>query len=239
LAKLLADKAALLVLDDVWTRLDVNAFDVLGPRCRALITTRDTGILESLGGAIHGMGLLTEAEALDLLALGAEVERECLPSEAAQVVAECGRLPLALALCGGLVRRGVPWGAVLRQLQQNRIDRFADRHAVELQHQSVWHAINASVMSLPAEERRRFLELAAFPPDEPIPVAAIGKLWEGTGQLDQWATDKLLTALSQKSLVRFVTQPPDAGQASRQVTLHDLVHDYLRHATPETGSLHD
>jgi hypothetical protein len=41
LAERLANRAALLVLDAVWNRLDVNAFDVFGPRCRALITTRD------------------------------------------------------------------------------------------------------------------------------------------------------------------------------------------------------
>ncbi len=43
LAERLANRATLLVLDDVsrTRRLDVNAFDVLGPRCRALIAARD------------------------------------------------------------------------------------------------------------------------------------------------------------------------------------------------------
>ena len=35
LKELLADKAVLLVLDDVWRRSDVDGFDVLGSRCRA------------------------------------------------------------------------------------------------------------------------------------------------------------------------------------------------------------
>jgi hypothetical protein len=43
LQAILADKAVLLILDDVWRKPDVDAFDVLGPRCRALITTRDAG----------------------------------------------------------------------------------------------------------------------------------------------------------------------------------------------------
>jgi hypothetical protein len=71
LKELLADKAVLLVLDDVWRRSDVDWFDVLGSRCRALITTRDNGLLTSLGGVHHVVELLTDEEALDVLALAA------------------------------------------------------------------------------------------------------------------------------------------------------------------------
>ena len=61
-----------------------------------------------------------------------------------------------------MVRRGLAWSGVLQQLKQARIDRIADRHAVEPQHQSVWHAIHVSVEFLPPDERQRFLELAVF-----------------------------------------------------------------------------
>jgi hypothetical protein len=53
LRDLLRDQAVLLVIDDAWRRGDVDAFDVLGPRCRALITTRDAGLLTALGGTHH------------------------------------------------------------------------------------------------------------------------------------------------------------------------------------------
>jgi hypothetical protein len=36
LRQLLAAKAVLLVLDDVWRAADAQAFDVLDPRCRAV-----------------------------------------------------------------------------------------------------------------------------------------------------------------------------------------------------------
>ena len=39
LRDLIRDKAVLLVIDDVWRRGDADAFDILGARCRALITT--------------------------------------------------------------------------------------------------------------------------------------------------------------------------------------------------------
>jgi hypothetical protein len=71
LRALLEEKAVLLVIDDVWRRGDVDAFDVLGPKCRALITTRDAGLLTSLGGTHHVVELLTDAESLRLLAAAA------------------------------------------------------------------------------------------------------------------------------------------------------------------------
>jgi hypothetical protein len=98
LRDILKDKSVLLILDDVWRRDDVDWFDVLGPRCRAMITTRDAGLLSSLGGMHHQVELLTDGEALNLLAQAAGVERDKLPGEAADLIAECGRLPLAVAL---------------------------------------------------------------------------------------------------------------------------------------------
>jgi hypothetical protein len=120
LRDLLKDKGVLLILDDVWRREDVDWFNVLGPRCRAMITTRDAGLLTSLGGTHHQVELLTDAEALNLLAQAAGVERDKLPSEAADLIAECGRLPLAVGLCGGLIRHGFAWAKVLDQLRNSR-----------------------------------------------------------------------------------------------------------------------
>ncbi|HZR18565.1 MAG TPA: NB-ARC domain-containing protein [Verrucomicrobiae bacterium] len=45
LRKLLADKAALLILDDVWQREHAEAFNVTGSRSRILLTTRDSGLV--------------------------------------------------------------------------------------------------------------------------------------------------------------------------------------------------
>lgn len=244
LTELLADRSVLLVLDDVWRREDVDSFDVLAPRSRTLLTTRDMGLLLSLGGANgvrHIVDLLTDDEAFGLLALVVGVLRDRLPSEAAKIVAECGRLPLAVALCGGMIRRGLAWGAVLQQLRQARIDRIADRHAVEPHHQSVWHAIHVSVEFLPGHDRQRFIELAVFPSDEAIPEPAALALWAQTGQFDEWSSQELLTTLVERSLVQTTsstTVAAVAGQA-RRFWLHDLILDYLRHRIGDLRPLHD
>jgi len=62
LQHLLEDKSVLLILDDAWRKADVEAFDVLGPTCRALITTRDAQLLTSLGGTPHLIDLLNDSE---------------------------------------------------------------------------------------------------------------------------------------------------------------------------------
>jgi hypothetical protein len=56
-----------LVLDAVWERQDAEAFDVLGPRCRMLIATRDGALITALRGTHHGVELLTDREASLLL----------------------------------------------------------------------------------------------------------------------------------------------------------------------------
>src|SRR5262249_29593591 len=134
LKELLADKSVLLVLDDVWRRADADAFNVLGPRCRAAITTRDAGLLKSLGGVHQVVELLTEAEALNVLAQAAGVERDKLPPDADLVIAECGRLPLALALCGGMVQSGLSWCDLVTALREHELEFVSDEHRTEPHH---------------------------------------------------------------------------------------------------------
>ena len=49
LQQLFNGKAVLLVLDDLWRLEDAEPFDVLGPRSRLLVTTRDADLLVALG----------------------------------------------------------------------------------------------------------------------------------------------------------------------------------------------
>lgn len=233
LRNILYDKATLLILDDVWRRQDVDWFDVLGPRCRAMITTRDAGLLTSLGGVHHQVELLTDAEALNLLAQTAGAERDTLPSEARDLISECGRLPLAVALCGGLIRDSFAWADVLEQLQLSRIDRINDSHAAKIEHESIWNAIDTSVQFLSDDERARFLELAVFPPDEATPIAALQTLWSHMVGFDDWDTNALVIKLSQRSLLEVSPAGVD-----KTISLHALVYDYVHRAARDKAALH-
>jgi NB-ARC domain/TIR domain len=50
LKELLADRAVLVILDDVWQGEDAQYFDVLGSRCRLLLTTRNAALITALCG---------------------------------------------------------------------------------------------------------------------------------------------------------------------------------------------
>ena len=227
LQELLAERAVLLVLDDVWDRTHAEAFDVLGPRCRMVVTTRDAGLITSLGGTEHQVQLLTEAEARDLLAQWAEVEPAALPPEAEQVRDHCGRLPLALALCGALAREGLSWGDLREALQE------ADLEFLDHPHGSILRSIKVSVDRLTPEEARRFAELRVFPADETVPEDAVVTLWEHTGDLSERHARRLLTTLERRALVRA-----DGVSPNRRVSLHDLVRDYTGQMIEDDTALH-
>lgn len=240
LKKLLAEKAVLLILDDAWSREAVDAFNVLGPRCRALVTTRDAGLTTILGGVHHQVELLSHEEAIRLLARACGLPEHELPAEAQQMVAECGQLPLALALCGGMIRRGLRWQTVLNSLQSSALDEISDRLPEMQQHGSLWRVMHLSWEALPADQRERFLELAVFPGDESTPVAAIATLWAKTGGLSPLQCEDLLLNLAERSMIQLDTPLSNAGETVRRnVSLHALFYDYLRRAVPDLTALHE
>jgi hypothetical protein len=123
----LHDKAVLLIIDDVWHATDAIQLTEFGPRCRALLTTRDSGIVHALGADVVEATLFTEAESLRLLADAAGTDVASLPPEATETVRECGHLPLALSLCAGMVRgeHGIPWVSVADALRRAQIEEIA------------------------------------------------------------------------------------------------------------------
>lgn len=221
LRSLLAERAALLVLDDVWQRGHAEALNVMGPRGRLLLTTRDAGLVTALAAREnhYQVHLLTEAESEALLARAAGVEIPELPEEAVQIIEECGRLPLGLALCGGMVHEGTTWRDVLEALRERDLEFLSDSHPAEEQHRSIWKAMDVSIRALPESERERFVELAVFALDTGAPEAAVETLWGHTAALTPRRTRELLVGLRRRSLIAF-------DETARHVTLHDLLHSF-------------
>ncbi len=239
LRQLLAAKAVLLVLDDVWRAADAQPFDVLGPRCRMLVTTRDKGILDTLHGELVPVSLFTERESLQLLAEAVNVAPTALPAEAREVARECGCLPLALALCGGMARKhGGDFHSVLERLRRADLERIADRESINEQHRSIWRAMQASVEMLPADEQQRFAELSVVAIDQTVPEAAAATLWSHTGNLDDLDAEELLINLTERSLVQLDQKTDADGKVRRRFRLHDLLHDYAVRIAGEPRAVH-
>jgi len=219
LSKQLAHKACLIILDDVWHVEDIKAlFSDLGPQCRILVTTRDAGIMTALGAREYRLDLLSPDKALELLAKWAEKDIAALPPEASLIVLECGRLPLALALCGAQAMDGVSWKDLLEALQEAALQ-FLDHP-----HGSVMKSMKVSIDNLSTELAKCYQELVVFPPDESWPEAAILTLWTyANSKLKERDVRQMISMLNRKALLK--TSVKDGGTT---IDLHDLQHDYLR-----------
>ncbi|MDZ8189057.1 MAG: NB-ARC domain-containing protein [Nostoc sp. ChiSLP02] len=230
LSELLANKACLVILDDVWQSKHAEAFNALGQKCKMLITTRDNKVLQELGAVKHLLGLLEDEEALTLLALWAKQEKETLPVEAHEVVRECGNLPLALAMIGALVQ-GKPdrWDNLLHKLRNADLEKI--RHQFpDYPYPNLLKAIQVSIEALEADIQKRYLDFAVFPEDTSIPEAALQSFWEPEG-LDEFDTQDVVDVLVERSLARR----DDRGC----LTLHDLQYDYVRKQAGDLAALHN
>ena len=218
------------MLDDVWdVRYAAAVVSALGPRSRLLVTTRDSRIGVALGAAELRLGVLTDAQALTLLAEWADQEAAALPAEARAVAEECGNLPLALAMIGALVRgRADRWAGALERLRNADLDRITLQFP-GYGYPDLLKAIQVSIDALPAEARPRYLEFAVFPDDVGVPEAALEVLW-GTAGLDRVSTQELVDLLVDRSLA----QRSDDGR----LTLHDLQVDYVRKQVADLPALH-
>ncbi len=106
LAKLLKDRACLLILDDVWQATHLEAFRFGGPRCRFLLTTRDAEIARKFGAKIQPVPVMTENEAVMLLEEWADGQLSQVDLRLKeQIVKRLGYLPLAVKLAGAQLWR--------------------------------------------------------------------------------------------------------------------------------------
>ena len=224
---LLTDRACLLVLDDVWHTEHGRAFDVSGPRCRTLITTRDAGVLTAVGAEDVQLDVLSEDQALALLAEWVKQPASALPDEAGTLVRHCGYLPLAISVAGAMVRDGTVWTDLLEALEEGNL-RFLDHP-----YASVFTSLRLSLDALQEDVRARYLELAVAPEDVPMPAAVVMRLWAHTGGLRNYESRKLLADLEKKGLLYLEGEGDTAS-----VRFHDLQRDFLQLAADDIRALH-
>jgi hypothetical protein len=152
----IADKAALIVIDDIWSKADLDAFLAESARSRFLFTTRDASIARFSGAREHRVDLLDARQSRELLARWAGMEAGQLPAAADDVLRECGGLPLALSTVGALLRGAMQaeWADIAELLHN------ADISAIEEQlppgQESFFRAIDVSVNALPPEMQQRY-----------------------------------------------------------------------------------
>src|ERR1022692_268353 len=197
------DKAALIVLDDVWHAADIEPFRTESPRSRLLVTTRDTGIAPTFGAREFTADLPTDDEARQVLARWVGQALACqLPPQAEAVIAECKNLPLALAMIGAQLK-GKPaahWDIVLTHLRRADLAKIKARFPEP--HTTLFRAIQVSFEAL----REQDPVAAAECKNLPLALAMIGAQLKGKPAA-HW--DIVLTHLRRADLAKIKARFPE------------------------------
>jgi WD40 repeat protein len=226
---MMREKAALIVVDDVWRSEDVEPFRAESPRSRLLFTTRDASIAAAVGAEELIAGLLTPAQSRELLARWSGLKLEALPREAQDIIRECGRLPLALAMIGAMLR-GKPHAFakhVVNLLHHSDLEKIRAQFP-DYPHTDLLRAIQVSVDALDVKARERYLALAVLLEETPIHPIIQQTLW-GADEEDALETAERFVSLS------LAQREGDTGS----MRLHDLQFGYARaqHADQEALEL--
>ncbi len=230
LSRQLERLVCLIILDDVWQLKHAEAVrDVLGPRCRLLITTRDTGLAVNLGAQRCPVDVLSPDDAMQLLSNWSGAELGALPPQAREVASECGRLPLALAMTGAMVGAGTQdWDAVLNRLRHADLAKI-EREFPGYPYPDLLKALDVSVDALSPDLRRRYLDMAVFTEGTAVPEQVL---------VTFWAPDGMSASDTRLALGKMVERSLARRDAGGRILLHDLQLDFVRHQVPDLSALH-
>jgi DNA-binding SARP family transcriptional activator len=122
---LLADRRMLIVLDNALDAEQVRPLLPGSPECLVLVTSRNrlTGLAAADGSQLMMLGVLSEAESHDLLAMSLGGKRASAePFAVSELIALCGRLPLALcdAAARASARPALPLSAIVAEMRDAR-----------------------------------------------------------------------------------------------------------------------
>jgi hypothetical protein len=216
-ARLLADRACLLIIDDVWRYKQAEAFMVGGAGCRVLLTTRDAEIARALNADVHPIPPMSEAEAVRLLDDWAKDGLATAGDLKRQIVHRLARLPLAVKLAGAQLQRGnaTAWLATFdaRKLKSAR---------PEDAHDSLSQTFGMSLDALDAGTRHLYNALTIFREDEDIHEAAVQSLSAGLAAIDTADSTALIDDLAARALLETLVD-----DHRRAVKLHDLLRDFM------------
>jgi hypothetical protein len=228
----LQNKRCLFIADDLWDSKYLRHFNVKSIGCRFLLTTRNAEVIKKTGAHKCELGLLSDTQAREFLALSSGCAENALPDEAAAILRECGRLPLAVAAIGSMVK-GKPaqrWQTALEKLQNARLDKIPANLTDDYNYKSLFKVFEVSVDDLPPEVQAYYKTLIIFPEDAKIPESVLQLYWEHCQQGDYEPLDAV-DLLVERSLL--------ARDKNEFVTLHDLLRDYLRHQSGgDVANLH-
>lgn len=228
----LKDKNCLIILDDVWEQEHIEIFPSdIALRCRLLITTRNKKTVRHLSQEIIEIGLLDNEDALLLLSKASNKIKMELPIEALEIITECGNLPLAISMIGGMIKAGdeASWKYSLQMLQGADLKEISEKFP-DYPYPDLYKAISVSFYDLSEAKRSKYLQLGIFKEDARIPEEIINLLWE-TEDWKEYQTHTLINEFVDRGLLQRTS--------SSIYAIHDLLFDFIRKTSVDTISAHN
>jgi len=223
---LLSGRRMLILLDNARDAEQVRPLLPGSPGCVVVVTSRSrlAGLVVAEDARHLALGLLTDAEAGELLGLRLGAERvEAEPAAVTELVRLCGRLPLALTIVAARVSTDprLRLGALAAELTdaQRRLDALETGEGAT----SVRAVFSWSVQGLPAPAARMFA-LLGLPPGADITIPAAASL----AGIPPLGARRALRELAEAHLV--------TEHAPGRFSLHDLLRAYAsEQASPDGG----
>lgn len=176
----IGSRRMLLVLDDVWRERDALAFQLAGPTCATIITTRFPGIARALADFdSFKIAELSTENSLRLLEQYAPSVVRIRKEQLQEAITTIGGLPLAIVLVGGYLRREAHSGQsrrladALRQLRaaetwgevSGPLSALDQRPGIGVEQEaSLFKIIAMSEAALAPGARNMLYALGCFPP---------------------------------------------------------------------------
>ncbi|XP_070569061.1 apoptotic protease-activating factor 1-like [Ptychodera flava] len=242
-----------LILDDVWNGEHVRPFNVMGPNCNILITTRSQTVLKFVRAQGHVVDKLEADHARKMLLNYANISEETVQQNnmhtlVKNILLSLKLFPLALAVIGSSLR-DTERGPVYVEKWKNTLEDLQKRQAfwektenVKLcdYNDTLMGAFDVSFDFLGrtgqpfdagslTRVQERLLDLAIFPEDVAIPRSVLAMLWGISLQEAEKDIEELVDS-------SFVTRAKDPTM----LKVHDLVLQYVKYRYEEVhgdGSL--
>ena len=226
LGRALGDRRILLVVDDVWSRTQLEPFLGGGPQVTRLVTTRQASVLPDDAISVNVDAMATQ-EASQLLLAGLPPFPDRITES---VLAATGRWPVLLALVHGAARADHAAGSSAADALVEITAALTESGPTVLdvtdpdrRHAAVATTLQASLARLTPEQTERYLELAVFAEDTDIPRSILAASWQHTAGWTPYQTHRFAQQLADLSLVLdYRLDPP-------RLRLHDVIRAYLLH----------